>query len=223
MNVLLFGATGMIGQGVLRECLLDDRVTKVIAVLRTPLDFTHPKLHTIVHRDFTDFAALGEEFTSVDACFFCLGITSAGMNEADYRRVTYDIAMAAARTLFELNPEMTFIFVSGAGADSSERGRTMWARVKGATENAILALPFRASYVFRPAFVQPMNGIVSRTGWYNAFYRVLGPIYPVLSRLAPGYTLTTEQIGKAMLQVARTGAPKRVLESRDIRSVTLKK
>ena len=125
------------------------------------------------------------------------------MNEADYRRVTYDIAMAAARTLVELNPAMTFIFVSGAGADSSERGRTMWARVKGATENAILALPFRASYVFRPAFVQPMHGIVSRTGWYNAFYRVLGPMYPVLSRLAPGYTLTTEQIGKAMLQVAR--------------------
>jgi uncharacterized protein YbjT (DUF2867 family) len=223
MKVILFGATGMIGQGVLRECLLDPDVVQVLATGRNPTGQRHEKLREVVHKDLLDLTPIRNELVGYGACFFCLGITSAGMNEADYRRVTYDIAMAAARTLVELNPEMTFIFVSGAGADSSERGRTMWARVKGATENAILALPFRASYVFRPAFVQPMNGIVSRTGWYNAFYRVLGPIYPVLSRLAPGYTLTTEQIGKAMLQVARTGAPKRVLESRDIRSVTLKK
>jgi uncharacterized protein YbjT (DUF2867 family) len=195
----------------------------VLAIGRNPTGQRHEKLREVVHKDLLDLTPIRNELVGYGACFFCLGITSAGMNEADYRRVTYDIAMAAARTLVELNPEMTFIFVSGAGADSSERGRTMWARVKGATENAVLALSFRASYVFRPAFVQPMNGIVSRTGWYNAFYRVLGPIYPVLSRLAPGYTLTTEQIGKAMLQVARTGAPKRVLESRDIRSVTLKK
>jgi hypothetical protein len=144
------------------------------------------------------------------------------MSEADYRRVTFDIAMAAARSLVELNPSMTFIFVSGASADSSERGRTMWARVKGATENAILALPFKASYVFRPAFVQPMHGIRSRTGWYNTLYAVLWPLFPVISRLAPQYVLTTEQIGKAMLQVVRHGAPQRVLESRDIRAqVTL--
>jgi uncharacterized protein YbjT (DUF2867 family) len=223
MKVMLFGATGMIGQGVLRECLLDPDVVQVLAIGRNPTGRRHEKLREVVHKDLLDLTPIRNELVGYGACFFCLGITSAGMNEADYRRVTYDIAMAAARTLVELNQEMTFIFVSGAGADSSERGRTMWARVKGTTENAILALPFRASYVFRPAFVQPMNGIVSRTGWYNAFYRVLGPIYPVLSRLAPGYTLTTEQIGKAMLQVARTGAPKRVLESRDIRSVTLKK
>jgi len=223
MKVMLFGATGMIGQGVLRECLLDPDVVQVLAIGRNPTGRRHEKLREVVHKDLLDLTPIRNELVGYGACFFCLGITSAGMNEADYRRVTYDIAMAAARTLVELNPEMTFIFVSGAGADSSERGRTMWARVKGATENAILALSFRASYVFRPAFVQPMNGIVSRTGWYNAFYRVLGPIHPVLSRLAPGYTLTTEQIGKAMLQVVRTGAPKRVLESRDIRSVTLNK
>ena len=141
------------------------------------------------------------------------------MNEADYRRITYDIALAAARTLVELNPSMTFVFVSGTGADSSERGRPMWARVKGATENAILALPFKASYVFRPAFVQPMHGIRSRTGWYNAFYSLLWPLYPVLSRIAPRYVLTTEQIGRAMLHVVRHGAPRPVLESPDVRGL----
>jgi uncharacterized protein YbjT (DUF2867 family) len=223
MKVIVFGATGMIGQGVLRECLIDPGVARVLTIGRRPTGRRHEKLHEIVHQNLLDFAPIRHDLAGYDACFFCLGITSAGMTEADYRHVTFDIALAAARTLVESNHGMTFIFVSGAGADSSERGSIMWARVKGAAENAILALPFRASYVFRPAFVQPMNGIVSRTGWYNAFYRVLGPIYPVLSRLAPGYTLTTEQIGKAMLQVARTGAPKRVLESRDIRSVTLKK
>jgi uncharacterized protein YbjT (DUF2867 family) len=136
--------------------------------------------------------------------------------------VTYVIAVSAARTLVELNPDMTFIFVSGAGADSSERGRVMWARVKGATENAILALPFKASYVFRPAFVQPMHGIVSRTGWYNAMYRVFGPLFPLLSRLAPGYTVTTEQFGRAMLALARAGTKydgSQILESRDIRAL----
>jgi len=223
MKVILFGATGMIGQGVLRECLIDPEVERVLTVGRNATGQGHGKLREIVRKDLRDFTPIRNELVGYSACFFCLGITSAGMNEADYRRVTYDIAMAAARTLVELNPGMTFIFVSGTGADGSERGRIMWARVKGATENAILALPFKSSYVFRPAFVQPMHGIASRTAWYNAFYRVLGPIYPVLSRLAPGYTLTTEQIGKAMLEVARRGAPKRVLESDDIRSVTLMK
>ncbi len=216
MNVILFGATGMIGQGVLRECLIDTGVERVLIIGRNPTGQHHEKLREIVHTDLLDFMAIRNELAGYDACFFCLGITSAGMKEADYRRVTYEIALAAARTLVDLNRTMTFVFVSGTGADSSERGRVMWARVKGAAENAILALPFKASYIFRPAFVQPMHGITSRTGWYNAFYRVVGPLYPVLSRLAPGYMLTTEQIGQAMLSVARHGVPKRVLESRDI-------
>ena len=222
MKVVLFGATGMIGRGVLRECLIDAGVDRVLTIGRSPTNQRHDKLREIVHEELLDFTSIRNELAGYDACFFCLGITSAGMNEADYRRVTYDIALAAARTLVELNPTMTFVFVSGTGADSSERGRVMWARVKGATENAILALPFKASYVFRPAFVQPMHGIRSRTGWYNALYRVFGPLYPVLSRLAPGYMLTTEQIGKAMLHAARQGAPIRVLESRDIRALAAK-
>ena len=212
----------MIGQGVLRECLIDPGVERVLTIGRNATGQRHEKLIEIVHTDLVDFTAIRRELSGYDAGFFCLGITSAGMSEADYRRVTYDIAVSAARTLVELNPDMTFIFVSGAGADSSERGRVMWARVKGATENAILALPFKASYVFRPAFVQPMHGIVSRTGWYNAMYRVFGPLFPLLSRLAPGYTVTTEQFGRAMLALARAGTKydgSQVLESRDIRAL----
>ena len=158
----------MIGQGVLRECLLDPGVERVLTVGRNPTGRQHDKLHEIAHRDLLDFTTIRNELAGYNACFFCLGITSAGMSEPDYRRVTYEITLAAASTLVELNPAMTFIFVSGAGADSSERGRVMWARVKGAAENAILAMPFKASYVFRPAFVQPLHGISSRTPWYNA-------------------------------------------------------
>ena len=220
MKVVLFGGTGMIGQGVLRECLIDPGVDRVLIVGRSATGQRHEKLREIAQKDLRDLTPIRDQLAGYDACFFCLGVTSAGMNEADYRRITFDIALAAARTLVELNPAMTFVYISGAGADSSERGRVMWARVKGATENAILALPFKASYVFRPAFVQPTHGIVSRTRWYNAMYAVLGPLYPVLSRLAPRYMLTTEQIGQAMLYVARQGAPMRVLESRDIRACT---
>jgi uncharacterized protein YbjT (DUF2867 family) len=169
-----------------------------------------------VVRDFTDFSSIERDLSGFDACFFCLGITSAGMSEADYRRVTYDIAMAAARALVKLNPGMTFIFVSGAGADSSEKGRVMWARVKGQTENALLALPFKGVYVFRPAAIQPLHGIRSKTAWINAAYAVFGPLYPVLKALFPKYVTTTEMVGRAMINVARRGAPQRVLENQDI-------
>jgi uncharacterized protein YbjT (DUF2867 family) len=222
VRAIIFGATGMIGQGVLRECLIDPGVDRVLTIGRNPTGQRHDKLHEIVHKDLVDFTPIRQELSGYDACFFCLGVTSAGMSEADYRRVTYDIAVAAAQMLVALNPGMTFIFVSGTGADSSERGRVMWARVKGATENAILALPFKAAYVFRPAFVQPMHGIVSRTTWYNVLHRVFGPLFPLLSRVAPGFTVTTEQMGRAMLILARRGAQRegpRVFESRDIRAL----
>lgn len=216
MRVILFGATGMVGQGVLRECLLDPDVERVLAVGRSATPQRDEKLHDLVVADFLDFSAVERELSGYDACFFCLGITSAGMTEADYRRVTYDIALAAARTLVKLNPAMTFVFVSGAGADSTERGRVMWARVKGQTENALLALPFKGVYVFRPAAIQPLHGIRSKTAWINAAYAVVGPLYPVFKRLVPNYVTTTERIGRAMLAVARNGAPKRVLENADI-------
>jgi uncharacterized protein YbjT (DUF2867 family) len=216
MRVILFGATGMVGQGVLRECLLDPGVERVLAVGRAATPQREEKLHDLVVANFLDFSAVERELSGYDACFFCLGITSAGMTEADYRRVTYDFALAAAQTLVRINPEMTFVFVSGAGADSTGRGRVMWARVKGQTENALLALPFKGVYVFRPAAIQPLHGIRSKTAWINAAYAVLGPLYPVFKRLVPDYVTTTEQVGRAMLAVARRGAPKRVLENADI-------
>jgi uncharacterized protein YbjT (DUF2867 family) len=216
MRVILFGATGMVGQGVLRECLLDPGVERVLAVGRAATPQREEKLHDLVVANFLDFSAVERELSGYDACFFCLGITSAGMTEADYRRVTYDFALAAAQTLVRINPEMTFVFVSGAGADSTGRGRVMWARVKGQTENALLALPFKGVYVFRPAAIQPLHGIRSKTAWINAAYAVVGPLYPIFKRLVPDYVTTTEQVGRAMLAVARRGAPKRVLENADI-------
>jgi uncharacterized protein YbjT (DUF2867 family) len=215
VNVVLFGATGMVGQGVLRECLLAPDVEKVLAIVRSPTGQKHEKLREIVHKDFFDFSAIEAELTGLDACFFCLGVSSAGMTEESYRRVTYDMTMAAAQTLLKLNPSLTFIFVSGAGTDSTERGRTMWARVKGETENALLRMPFKAAYMFRPGFIQPQHGIISRTKLYRIFYAVSGPIFPLLRRF-PKYVTTTEQLGRAMLEVVRHGAPKNILESVDI-------
>ena len=216
MKVILFGATGMVGQGVLRECLLDPAVERVLVAGRSRTGVQHDKLRELVLRDFLDFSEVEGELSGYDACFFCLGVSSAGMTEADYRRVTYDITMAAARTLSGLNPVMTFVFVSGGGADSTGHGRVMWARVKGETENALLQLPFKAVYIFRPAFIQPLHGITSRTKLYRMLYAVAAPLYPVWKALAPRYVTTTEQVGRAMIAVARQGAPKAVLENWDI-------
>ncbi len=178
MKVILFGASGMVGQGALRECLLDPKVTNILSIVRSSTGQQHPKLREIVHKDFFNFAAIEAELPGFDACYFCLGVSSAGMSEESYRRVIYDITLAAAQTLVRLNSHMTFVYVSGAGTDSSERGRAMWARVKGQTENALLRLPFKAAYMFRPAVIVPLHGIKSRTRLYRAFYAVLGPLLP---------------------------------------------
>ena len=212
MQVLIFGATGMVGQGVLRECLLAADVTRVVAIGRSATGVSSPKLRDLVHKDLHEYASIAQELTGFDACFFCLGITSAGMSEADYTRITYDITLAAAEGLARLNPAMTFIFVSGAGTDSSEHGRLMWARVKGRAENAVLRL-FKAGYAFRPGVIQPMHGIRSRTPAYTIVYTVLAPMVSLLRYLLPRYVITTEQMGRAMLNVARHGAPKRILEN----------
>ena len=216
MKVVLFGATGMIGQGVLRECLLDPEVELVLAIGRRAAGARHPKLREIVHEDFSDFSRIESELSGFDACLFCLGVSSAGMSEQAYRRVTYDFTMAAAETLARRNPGMTFLYISGAGTDGTERGRVMWARVKGATENALLRLPFKAAYMFRPAYIQPLHGIRSSTGWTRALYAVMGPLYPVWKKLFPGYVTTTEELARAMICVAKHGAAKRILESREI-------
>ncbi|HEX5400709.1 MAG TPA: epimerase [Pseudonocardiaceae bacterium] len=212
MKVLLFGATGMVGQGVLLECLRDERVEQVLAVGRTPVGRQHAKLREVVRPDLSDLSP--DDLAGYDACFFCVGVSAAGMREADYRRITYDLTLAVVRQLSDL----TFVYVSGQGTDSSEHGRMMWARVKGATENALLALPLR-SFMFRPGFIQPMHGVRSKTRLYAAIYRASGPLFPMLRRLFPRHFTTTEVMGRAMIEVAAHGTPKRVLETPDINKI----
>jgi uncharacterized protein YbjT (DUF2867 family) len=163
VKVVLFGATGMVGQGVLRECLLDADVEGVLAIVRNSSLPKHEKLREIVHQDVSDLSAIEDRLSGFDACFFCLGVSAVGMKEEAYRRLTYDLTISVARTLAKLNPPMTFIYVSGAGTDSTERGSLMWARVKGRTENALLQMPFKAAYLFRPAYIQPLHGIRTKT------------------------------------------------------------
>jgi uncharacterized protein YbjT (DUF2867 family) len=219
MKVILFGSTGMVGQGVLRECLLDPDVEGILAVGRSSVAQQHAKLREIVRSDLFDLSALETDLRGFEACFFCLGVSSAGMKEDLYRRVTYDLTLAVAGTLARLNPGMAFIYVSGAGTDSSERGRMMWARVKGATENALLRLPFKAAYMFRPAAIVPLHGIKSKTKVYRALYAAIGPLLPLLYVVAPKYVTTTEQLGRAMIRVAKDGVPNPVLENRQINSI----
>lgn len=214
MRVVLFGATGMVGQGVLRECLLDPKVDQVLAVGRRPPPPSHDKLRTILHADLCDLSPIAERLAGYDACFFCVGVSSAGTGEADYVRITHDTAMAAARTLVERNPAMTFVFVSGAGADA--RSRVMWARIKGRTEAELMTVPFRAVYIFRPAYIQPLHGITSRTALYRIMYVIAAPLYPLWKALLPGQVTTTETLGRAMLAVARHGAEQKVLHTREI-------
>jgi len=216
MKAIIFGATGMVGQGVLRECLLDAEVETVLTIGRTPTGQKHEKLREVAHANLLDFSAIEGELSGYDACFFCLGVTSAGTTEQEYERITYAIPIAAAQTLVKLNTGMTFVYVSGSGADSSEKGRTMWARVKGKAENSLLAMPFKAVYVFRPAFIQPLHGIRSRTRVYNVLYAALGPLVPLMKALVPGRVTTTEQLGRAMITVVKRGSSKRIQESQDI-------
>jgi uncharacterized protein YbjT (DUF2867 family) len=221
MKVILFGATGMVGQGVLRECLLDPTVETVLAVGRSPVEPPHAKLRNLVHADFTRFGDVADQLTGYDACFFCLGVSSVGMKEDEYRHITYDFTLAAAEVLARQSPAMTFIYVSGTGTDSTEKGRSMWARVKGQTENALLRLPFKAAYMFRPGVIQPLHGIKSKTTFYRAAYVVMTPVLLAMRAVAPGAVITTEQVGRAMINAAKGlggggGAPKRLVENRDI-------
>jgi uncharacterized protein YbjT (DUF2867 family) len=216
MNVLILGATGMVGQGVLRECLLDDGVKRVVTLGRTEVAQRHPKLRQVVHADLMNLAPVEDQLTDLDACFYCLGVSAAGMSEQAYARVNHDFTLSVAHTLVRLDPDMTFVYVSGAGTNSSEHGRVMWARVKGRTENDLLKLPFVSAYMLRPAMILPMHGIKSKTPLYRVMYSLLTPVYPLLSKLSPRYVTTTERVGRAMLRLARTGFTARVLEAADI-------
>jgi uncharacterized protein YbjT (DUF2867 family) len=219
MKAVLFGASGMVGQGVLRECLASDTVESVLLVGRGAAGVVHPKVRELVRADLYDYTDVAQGLAGYDACFFCLGVSSSGMSELDYSRVTFDLTLAAARALLAANPGMTFIYVSGEGTDATEKGRSMWARVKGKTENALLGLGFRRAYMFRPGFIRPLDGIRSKTASYRLVYALIGPIFPVVKALAPTHVTTTRNVGQAMLRVALHGYEKPVLENPDINSV----
>jgi uncharacterized protein YbjT (DUF2867 family) len=222
MKVILFGGSGMVGQGVLRECLLDPAVTVVLSVGRRPVSVprfgpaAHAKVQHLQFPSGHNFASVEDKLAGYDACFFCLGVSSTGMSELKYRRITYDLTLAVARTLVKVNPGMTFIYVSGAGTHRSGDGRSMWSRVKGETESALLRMPFRRAYMFRPGFIQPLDGIRSKTASYNAFYSFTAVFSPLL-RILFGKSMTdTRQLGRAMLSVARDGFAANTLEAKDL-------
>lgn len=216
MRVLILGATGMIGQGVLRECLADPDVTSVLVAGRTPLGQTHAKLSELIISDLSNWTSHETQLAGIDACFYCLGVSSGGMSEADYTRITYDYTLALATSLHRASTSATFCFISGASTDATEKGSAMWARVKGRAENALGRIGFRQLFHFRPGYIQPMDGIVSKTTSYRVMYAVMSPLYPLLKRVAPKMVTSTRQIGRAMLNVTRRGFPKQVLESDDI-------
>ena len=214
MNIkaIVFGATGMVGEGVLHVALNHPDVDAVLAVGRKSCGMSHPKLVEIIHGDFFNYTPVENQLAGCNACYFCLGVSSIGMNEKEYTRITYDLTMAAARSLSRLNPGMTFCYVSGLGTDGTERGRSMWARVKGKTENDLQKLPFKGVYLFRPGFIKPIKGLK------NAFTlaRVLGAAYPLWKVLLPKYVCTLEDLGRAMINVTQRGYQSRVLECTDI-------
>lgn len=219
MNVVIFGATGMVGQGVLRECLVAKDVEHVLSFGRRATGILDRKLSEKIGSNLANPAGEENQITDADACFFCLGVSSLGMTEADYRKITYDLTVSVAKQFVKLNPNMTFIYVTGQGTDSSEKGRVMWARVKGETENALLKLGFKAAYMFRPGYIHPLHGVRSPNRSYRAAHKLINPFHSWLQRALPQYFTTTEQMGLAMLKVAREGAPKAVLESRDINAL----
>jgi hypothetical protein len=212
IRAILTGATGMVGEGVLHECLLQPDVGQVLVINRRPCKVQHEKLKEIIHSDFYDYSAITEQIKGYNACFFCLGVSSLGMKEPEYSKITFDLTMALANTLVTLNRDMVFCYVSGAGTDSSEKGRLMWARVKGRTENELLKLPFRDAYMFRPGLIQPTRGLRNT---YRS-YKVLAPILPLFRSLFPKYICSLHDIGLAMIKSVHLGYEKKVLEVNDI-------
>lgn len=202
----------MVGEGVLRRALEHPDVESVLVIGRRPCGVKHPKMKELIHSDFYDYSAIEAQLIGYNACFFCLGVSSVGMKEADYRRVTFDLTMQAAKTLSRLDPDMTFCYITGAGTDSTEQGRVMWARVKGMTENRLQELPFKTVHLFRPGFIKPLKGQKDA----HMISRIAGALYPLLRVIVPKYICTMEELAGAMIRAVGSDHPRRVLENSDI-------
>ncbi|MCF8370811.1 MAG: hypothetical protein K9H64_04260 [Bacteroidales bacterium] len=215
-KVIITGATGMVGKGVLLECLDHESIGEVLVIGRNSIGMDHPKLKELTHEDFLDFSKVKDQLIGYDGCFFCMGISAAGLKEAEYKKITYDFTLSMAKTLFELNPDMTFSYVSGQGTDSTEKGRMMWARVKGKTENDLLMLGFRQAFMFRPGAIIPLRGIKSRTKSYQFMYDYFMWLVKLIKFLSPNSVVNTTQIGLAMINSMLNGYDKKILIPRDI-------
>jgi len=215
IKAIIMGTTGMVGEGVLHEALNNAEVESVMVINRRPCGVTHEKLKEIIHQDFYDLSPIEDQLDGYNACYFCMGVSSVGMKEPDFRRITYDLTLNFAKIALKRNPQLVFCYVSGSGTDNTENGRIMWARVKGKTENDLLKLPFKDAYMFRPGYIQPIKGLK------NAYkiYKVTGPFYPILKFLFSKYVVTLEEVGLAMINVCIKGAETKVLECNDIRKI----
>lgn len=214
MKVILFGGTGMVGQGALRECVEDGGVDQILLVVRKATGVASPKVIELAHENFFDWSGVEERFAGFDVCLFCLGVSAVGMKEVEYRRTTYDLTLSVAKMLERVGSVKVFEYISGASTNAN--GRQMWARVKGKTENALIAMSFPQVYCLRPGYIQPLHGVRSKIGWYNGVYAALSWAYPVLRQLAPKFVTSTEELGRAMIAVAQHGYPKKILEMADI-------
>ncbi|MCX6217063.1 NAD-dependent epimerase/dehydratase family protein [Spirosoma sp.] len=212
IRAIITGATGMVGEGILHECLQQPDVEAVLLINRKPSGVSHPKVSEIIHKDFLDLSAIESQLSGYNACFFCLGVSSVGMKEEEYRHLTYDLTLHVAETLARLNPDMTFGYISGAGTDSTEQGRSMWARVKGATENALMRLPFKKAYMFRPGFMKPTPGLKNTL----VYYKYINWLYPIGRALYPAGFSTLQELALAMIKSVSIGYEKPILEVKDI-------
>ncbi|MEC0090467.1 epimerase [Paenibacillus macquariensis] len=215
MRAIITGVTGMVGEGVLHECLQHPDVEQVLVINRKPCGFSHPKLTEIIHKDFFDLSAIKSQLSNYNACYFCLGVSSGGLKEEEYSRLSFDLTVHMAEMLAGLNPDMVFCYVSGMGTDSTELGKRMWARVKGKTENHLMQLPFKKAYMFRPAYINPIKGLKNTHKSYYAFMW----LFPILRRLFPNVTVSLKELGIAMIHTVTKGYDQSILESKDIKKL----
>lgn len=212
IRAIITGVTGMVGEGVLHESLQHPDVEHVLVINRKPCGVSHPKLTEIIHKDFFDLSAIKSQLSNYNACYFCLGVSSVGLKEAEFARFSYDLTMHVAGILSSLNPDMVFCYVSGMGTDSTELGKRMWARVEGKTENHLMHLPFKKAYMFRPAYIHPIKGLKNT---HKSYYALMW-LYPILKRLFPNFTVSLKELGIAMIHTVTKGYDKSILESKDI-------